>query len=91
MDLTRYINSIEITAHSLEQVLKKWYALDDDLKENYRDSIEWLLSEIEPMYAKASTPERLRISSAYQSILNHRSQLEDICIHIPTLSIKGVA
>ena len=86
MDITRFINSLENTVSNLEQCLKKWSTFDDDLKENYIDSIEWLLSEVAPMYAKASAHEAVKIAIAYRSILSYRNEL--LAIHVGVYPLR---
>lgn len=87
MPMERFVQSMELSAKNLHETIARWTSLDDDLRENFRDSLEWLIENAPERLAAARGDlcERLRL--AYATILGRQRDLVEIVgVHFPNSS-----
>ncbi len=79
MPIEKFVLSLELSAKNLHDTIAQWTSFDAELRENYRDNIEWLVERAQARMVEAGTgPFSQRLADAYACFVGRRADLSRV-------------
>lgn len=82
MTVEKFTLSLELSARNLDHTIAGWWSHDEELRENYRDTLEWL-AERAPSYRSdaGAGPYAQRLDIAWAKITVRKFELACLVVH----------